>query len=98
MNMLSNPMWLFGFYVSITLECAADNKIRRNNKKDKISGLQILHSTFPKSCTWFDKDETFGSKWGRFKPYQRINVCKSPLPFVIDDKRIFEYVEPGAKH
>ena len=70
---------------------------KKKNKEGKIHDLQKWDSTFRERCIRFGKDETFDSKWGRFKPHQRLNVNQSPLPFVIDAKRTYEHVEPGAK-
>ena len=75
-----------------------DNQSKKKNKEDKVPGLQKWHSTFREPCIRFGKDENFDSKWGRFKPHQRLNVDQSPLPFVINAKRTtYEYAEPGAK-
>ena len=70
---------------------------KKKNTEDTIPGLQKWHSTFRERCIQFGKDKTFDSKWGKLKPYQRINVDQSLFAFVTDAKRIYEYIKPGAK-
>ena len=67
------------------------------SKQDNESDLRKWHTTHRERCICFGKDEIYDSKWGRFKPIQRLNVSQSPLPFVIDVKKTYEYVESGSK-
>ena len=39
--------------------------------------------------------DRFDSKWGAFLPRQRLNVDQSPLSFVVNVKKTYDYVEPG---
>ena len=71
---------------------------KRISKKQKEGDLKKWHATFRERCVCSGKDETYHQKWGRFKPSERINVDQSPLPFVIDVKRTYEFVEPGSKN
>ena len=57
------------------------------SKQDKESDLKKCHATYRERCIRFGKDETYDSKWGRFKPTQRLNLDQSPLPFVINMKK-----------
>ena len=43
------------------------------------------------------KDKTFNSKWGKFKPHQRLNVDQSPLSSVTNPGRTYKYDELAAK-
>ena len=71
---------------------------KRTSKAHKEADLKKWHATLRERCIRFGKDETYDEKWGRFKPAERLNVDQSPLPFVIDVKRTYEYVESGSKN
>ena len=75
----------------------ARQRNKNKRKEDKVPDLQKWHASYRERCVRFRKDDSFDTKWGRFKPHERLNVDQSPLPFVIEAKRTYEYVEPGAK-
>ena len=41
---------------------------------------------------------SFSNKWGRFPPCQRFNLAQSPMPFVANQERTYEIINPGDKH
>ena len=64
---------------------------QRNKKKSKSQKVPEL-----KKCirTNFE-DSSCDEKWGNFKPDERINVDQSPLPFVVNSKKTYEFIPPG---
>ena len=37
----------------------------------------------------------YDSKWGCFKPIEKLNFDQSPLPFVVHGKKTYEYIPAG---
>ena len=76
-------------------------RARQCNKKPKeakIEDLKKWHYNYHERCIRTGYGTDFDQKWGYFKPKQRLNVDQSPLPFVIDVKKTYEYIEPGDKY
>ena len=71
---------------------------KKKSKEEKIKPLQQWHATFRERCLRTGTEERYHPKWGRFLPSERLNVDQSPLPFVIDAKRTYEYIESGQGH
>ena len=69
-------------------------KVQRKKQDDKSCHAEKLREWHLKFREGLIKskssDPTFDSKWGRFKPHQRINVDQVPLPFVMDKKTTYE--------
>ena len=42
--------------------------------------------------------EVYDAKWGRLLLSNVFNVDQSPLPFVVDSKKIYEIIKSGDKH
>ena len=74
---------------------------QRNKKKAKeemVESLKKWHTTLRERCIKSGAGENYDEKWGHYLPEERVNVDQSPLPFVLDVKKTYEYVEPGSKH
>ena len=59
------------------------------------------HATFREKCTRSGTIEPgYYTKWGRYKPEERLKADQSPVPFVVNRKRVYDYVPPreGATH
>ena len=57
-----------------------------------VDSLKKWHSTFQERCIKTGAGDDYDEKWGRYHPKERLNVDQSPLPFVLDVKRTYEYV------
>ena len=66
-------------------------------KSAKITELQKWHASYKERCNR-PLSDTYDSKWGGFLPKQRLNVDQSPLPFVVNSKKTYEFVEKGEKY
>lgn len=71
---------------------------KKKSKEDKIKPLQQWHATFRERCLRTGTEERYHPKWGRFLPSERLNVDQSPLPFVIDSKKTYEYIDFRQGH
>ena len=82
-----------------------DYKIRmrtkqRGKKKSKeamVEPLKKWHATYRERCIRPVKPG-YDPKWGGFLPPLRLNVDQSPLPFVVNSTRTYEYVEKKDKN
>ena len=70
---------------------------KKQPKSAKITELQKWHATYRERCIR-PLSDTYDSKWGGFLPKQRLNVDQSPLPFVVNSKKTYEFVEKGEKY
>ena len=70
---------------------------KKQPKSAKITELQKWHATYRERCIR-PLSDTYASKWGGFLPKQRLNVDQSPLPFVVNSKKTYEFVEKGEKY
>ena len=72
---------------------------QRNKKKpkgEKVPALMKWHATFREKCIHSGMTEPgCNTKWGRYKPEERLNIDQSPLPFVVHRKRTYEYIPSG---
>ena len=68
----------------------------KKSKSQKVPELKKWHATYREKCirTNFE-DPSYDEKWGNFKPDERINVDQSPLPFVVNSKKTYEFIPPG---
>ena len=82
--------------------CKIKMRSRQRNKKkakqEMVDSLKKWHTTLRERCIKTGANEDYHEKWGHFLPKERLNVDQSPLPFVLDVKKTYEYVEPGNKH
>jgi len=74
----------------------AKQRNKKKPKQQKIPDLQKWHATYREkyirtSCN----GPSYDPKWGKYKPEERINVDQSPLPFVVNLKKTYEYIPPG---
>ena len=63
-----------------------------------VDSLKKWHSTLRERCIKTGMGKDYDVKWGHFTPAERINVDQSPLPFVLDFKKTYDYIEPKDKH
>ena len=80
------------------IKMRAKQRSKKKSKKEKVKPLQKWHTTFRERCLRTQPNDRYDEKWGRFLPSERLNVDQSPLPFVIDSKKTYEFVEPGKGH
>jgi len=80
------------------IKMRAKQRSKKKSKKEKVKPLQKWHATFRERCLRTQPNDRYDEKWGRFLPSERLNVDQSPLPFVIDSKKTYEFVEPGKGH
>ena len=85
------------FLQKYQIRMRAKQRNKKKPKQQKIPDLQKWHATYREKCirTGFN-EPSYGSKWGKYKPQERINVDQSPLPFVVNSKKTYEYI-PQAK-
>ena len=60
-----------------------------------VTELKKWHATFRERCLKSNFNDGFDSKWGAFLLHERLTVDQSPLPFVVNVKKTYDYVEPG---
>ena len=74
----------------------AKQRSKNRSKANMIPKLKKWHAIFRECCIRSNSDSLdYDNKWGAFKPSERLNVDQSPLPFVVNVKKTYEYVEPG---
>ena len=81
----------------------AKQRGKKQPKSAKIKDLQKWHATYRDRCirplpNRNPNPTNYDSKWGDFLPKQRLNVDQSPLPFVVNSKKTYEFVEKGDKY
>ena len=81
----------------------AKQRGKKQPKSAKIKDLQKWHATYRDRCirplpNRNPNPTNYDSKWGGFLPKQRLNVDQSPLPFVVNSKKTYEFVEKGDKY
>ena len=76
----------------------ARHRNKKKAKEDMVDSLKKWHSTLCERCIKTGMGKDYDVKWGHFTPAERINVDQSPLPFVLDVKKTYDYVEPKDKH
>ena len=74
----------------------ANQRNKSKHKKEHEPLLKKWHATYREKCIRTGADNpSYDSKWGRFKPIERLNVDQSPLPFVVHGKKTYEYIPAG---
>ena len=69
---------------------------KRKHKKEMETSLKKGHATFrEKSIRTGSEDPGYDQKQGPYQPAQRLNVDRKPLPFVVQGKKIYEYIPKG---
>ena len=70
----------------------------RKRKKEHEPLLKKWHATYREKFIRTGGDNpSYESKWGRFKPIERLNIDQSPLPFVVHGKKTYEYISAGER-
>ena len=80
------------------IKMMAKQRSKKKSKKEKVQPLQKWHATYRERCLRTQPNDRYDEKWGRFLPSERLNVDQSPLPFVMDAKKTYEFVELGKGH
>lgn len=84
------------FLRSHHIRLRAKQRSKNRSKSSMIPDLKKWHATYRERCIRSNSHALdFDEKWGAFKPSERLNVDQSPLPFVINVKKTYDYVEPG---
>lgn len=86
------------FLKMYNIRIRAKQRNKKKAKEDMVDSLKKWHSTFRERCIKTGTVDEYHEKWGHYLPKERLNVDQSPLPFVLDVKRTYEYVEPKNKH
>ena len=72
------------------LRMRAKQHNKRKHKKEHEPLLKKWHATYREKFIRTGGDNpSYVSKWGRFKPIERLNIDQSPLPFVVHGKNYF---------
>ena len=69
---------------------------KKQSKASMVEPLKNWHASFRERCIRPLKVK-YDPKWGGFLPIQRLNVDQSPLSFVVNSKKTYEYVKKGDK-
>ena len=84
------------FLRACNIRLRAKQRSKNRSKASMVPDLKKWHATFRERCIRSNSHALdYDEKWGAFKPSERLNVDQSPLPFVINVKKTYEYVEPG---
>lgn len=86
------------FLKRYNIKMRAKQRNKKKAKEDMVDSLKKWHSTFRERCIKTGAGDDYNEKWGRYQPKERLNVDQSPLPFVLDVKKTYEYVEAKDKH
>ena len=80
------------------LRMRAKQRNKRKHKKENEFLLKKWHATYREKCIRTGEDNSsYQSKWGRFKPIERLNIDQSPLLFVVHGKKAYEYIPAGEE-
>ena len=72
------------------LRMRAKQHNKRKHKKEHEPLLKKWHATYREKFIRTGGDNpSYVSKWGRFKPIERLNIDQSPLPFVVHGKKTY---------
>ena len=84
------------FLRQYNIRLRAKQRSKNRSKASIEPELKKWHTTYRERCIRSNSGSpSYDSKWGAFKPSERLNVDQSPLPFVVNVKKTYEYVEPG---
>ena len=79
-------------------ECVPNNEAQTNQRK--LIGMTLRwHSvTREHLIRTGGNSDSYDPKWERFLPFQRFNLGRSSISFVIDSKKTYEIIEPGDRY
>ena len=84
------------FLQKYQIRMRAKQRNKKKSKSQKVSELEKWHATYREKCIQTNfEDPSYDEKLGNFKPDERINVDQSPLPFVVNSKKTYEFIPPG---
>ena len=83
------------FLQKFKIRMRAKQRNKNKSKTEKIPALQKWHSTYREKCIRTCYHSSYDTKWSNYKPHERLNVDQSPLPFVVNSKKTYEYIPPG---
>lgn len=97
-TLIVGPHVIVRFLHDYKIRMRAKQRGKKQPKSAKIQDLQKWHATYRERCIRPRSTNNYDKKWGGFLPKQRLNVDQSPLPFVINSKKTYEFVEKGEKY
>ena len=88
-------MFLRGYNVRMCARQWNRNKPKEAYREDLMKWHSVTRECLIRCGA---NSDSYDANWGRFLPCQRFNLDQSPMPFVVDSKKTYEIIEPGANH
>ena len=73
----------------------AKQRSKKISKEAAVPALKKWHATTREKLIRTGFNDAYDPKWGRFKPFQRLNVDQTPMPFVLYGNKTYEHTEKG---